>query len=269
MTLFIQKITVLCFAASYAVAFALELWHLLRPRPILRIIGLGFGVAGLCAHSLYLIMNSSPLGTPTGSMMFLSLILAVFYLYGAIHHRRIAWALFVLPVVLGLIGLGVLRDNQAASAEGWKNFWGMTHGTLLLLAAVGVCVGFISSIMYFVQLRRLRSKLLPNQGVPMLSLERLEQMNRRAILWAFPLLTVGLLVGLGLQIHDGTFLQGWASPRILSVLGLWLVFTILLYLRYRVHVRGRQLALLTMVAFAILVLALISPPHSFGPGGMP
>ena len=37
--------------------------------------------------------------------------------------------------------------------------------------------------------------------------------------------------------------QGWDNPRVLGVLGLWLVLAILLYLRYWVHVRGRQLAL--------------------------
>src|ERR1019366_4695075 len=116
------------------------------------------------------------------------------------HHGRIAWALFVLPVVLGLIGLGVLlHEPNAAPTATLRSFWGMTHGTLLTLAAVGVSIAFIASVMYLVQLRRLQAKMLPNQGVPLLSLERLELMNRRAILWSFPLLTAGLLAGFALQ----------------------------------------------------------------------
>ena len=55
-----------------------------------------------------------------------------------------------------------------------------------------------------------------------------------------------------LQAQYSLDLQNWLSVRILSVLGLWIVFAILLYLRYRVHVRGRQLALWTIFAFAIL-----------------
>ena len=39
-------------------------------------------------------------------------------------------------------------------------------------------------------------------------------------------------------------------------------------LRYRVHVRGRQLAILTMFAFAILIVARICP-HSFDQGVEP
>ena len=37
-------------------------------------------------------------------------------------------------------------------------------------------------------------------GLRLLSLERLESMNRRAINWAFPLLTVGLLLGVAIRV---------------------------------------------------------------------
>lgn len=270
MLTFFEKVTVVCFAASYGVAFALELWHLFRPRPILRIVALGFGAAGLLAHIIYLSMQTLPLGSPTGSLFLLALILAVFYVGEAIHHGRVAWALFVVPVVLGLIGLAVLtQDSSETQPLELRSYWGWAHGLLLILAAVGVSVGFIASVMYLVQLRRLQAKLPPGQGLPLDNLERLELMNRRAILAAFPLLTAGLLAGFALQLYNGFALHDWLNPRILSVFGLWVVFALLLYMRYRVHVRGRQMALLTMLAFAILMFALISPPHSFMQGDGP
>ena len=189
----------------------------------------------------------------------------MFYVGETIHHQRIAWALFVLPLVLGLIGLGVLVQAPAGTPtpEALGDFWVGTHIVLVLLAAVGVSIGFIASVMYLVQLRRLQAKLPPNQGLPLFSLERLELMNRRALLSSFPLLTVGLLIGVVLQFSKGV--EDWRSLRVLSVASLWIVFAILLYLRYRVHVRGRQLALWTLLAFVILVLALVSS-HDFSPG---
>src|SRR4051812_35472199 len=266
----LEKISIFCFAASFTVALLLEPAHLFSPRPVLRYLGLGFGVAGLIAQLGYLLAQRVPLGSPAGSLLFLALILVVFYLYGTFHYHRLAWGLFVLPLILGLIALAMtLRepDLSAGSEPHWTRLWGVTHGILVMLAAVGVCVGFIASVMYLVQLRRLRAKVPPGQGMKLLSLERLEVMNRRAILWAFPLLTAGLLIGVALQWHQGSFLEGWDSPKIVSALGLWLVFAILLYLRYGAHVRGRQVALLTLLAFALLLFALVSPVHPFAAGG--
>lgn len=267
---FLLRVSVFCFAASYAVALGLEVWRLMAPRPILRLVGIGFGAAGLLAHAAFVIVQSYPLFSPSGSLYFLALILAVFYLYGAIHHFQLAWGLFVLPLVLGLIALAWLGTDTLpeASAAWWsgERFWGQVHGYLVLLASVGICVGFVASLMYLVQVHRLKTKMGPRQGMPMWSLERIEKMNRRALLLSFPLLTAGLLVGLARLIHHGSFQQGWSYPKILSTLGLWLVFAILFYSRYVAHARGRQVAWLTLLAFALLLLALGSA-HPFAQGG--
>jgi ABC-type transport system involved in cytochrome c biogenesis permease subunit len=270
----IERVTVYCFLASYALAFALEVLHFLRPRPIVRVLSLAFGAAGLLAQTLFVAVQPLDLASPFGSLVLLAWILAVFYLYGSIHHGRLAWGLFVLPLVLGLIGLAQLAPpSPEPSTNGslWTSLspsWGLVHGALLLLAAVGLSVGFVASIMYLVQVRRLRAKLAPGQGVRLLSLERLEEMNRRAILWSFPLLTAGLLAGIVLQLKHGDFLVGWSSPKIIITAGLWVVFAILLYLRYGIRARGQQVALLTVVAFGLLLVALVSV-HPFVQGGSP
>jgi ABC-type transport system involved in cytochrome c biogenesis permease subunit len=273
MSAFAERITIFCFAASYGVALALEVWHLVAARPVLRLVAVGFEAAGLLAHLIYLCVQPLPLATPLGSLLFLAWILAAFNLGESIHHYRQPWGLFVLPLVLGLIGLAVLMppsgdvEGTILSRLAGEQSWGVIHGVLVLLAAVGVCVAFLASVLYLVQLRRLRAKLPPAQGTKIMSLERLESMNRNAILWAFPLLTAGLIVGVALQLHKGTFLAGWESPKILSALGLWVVFAILLYVRYGAHARGRQVALLTMVAFVVLICTLLAPVHPFLAGG--
>ncbi len=273
---FLARVTIFCFAASYAVALSLELWHLVRPRPILRYVAIGFGTAGALAHLFYVAVQPLPLAAPAGSLLLLALILAIFYVYGSIHHHRVAWGLFVLPVVLGLVVLAVLFSDASAQSDFaslWsvfdpERFWGVTHFVLVLLAAVGISVGFVASVMYFVQLHRLKAKLPPSPGMKMLSLERIEAMNRRAILWAFPLLTAGLAVGMILLVQKYSLAEVWQSPKILSTIGLWLVFAVLLYLRYGAQVRGKQAAIWTMVAFVFLILAMATPVHPFA-GGAP
>src|SRR5262249_11154625 len=159
---------------------------------------------------------------------FLAWILAIFYLYGSLHHGRLAWGVFVLPLIVGLVGLGAAlgppqAGNEAVRAEGLK-YWRWAHALLLGLAAVGVCVGFLASLMYLFQARRLRVKTLPGQGIRLLSLERLDDMNRRAIVWAFPLMTAGMAIGVILMIADE--LSGWTDPRVLSAGVLWLAFAL-------------------------------------------
>ena len=276
----IDRISVLCFAASYGVALALELLTLLRLPLIPRLLSVVFGAAGLLAHTLYLSVQHPPLASREGSLLFLAWILAVFYLYGTLHHRKLAWGLFVLPLVLGLIGLAVLFPPLPHELEPrWlfrlfplegEHFWGAVHASLLLAAAVGVCIGFLASVMYLVQSQRLMAKTSPRQGLRLLSLERLEAMNRRAIVLAFPLLTIGVVVGLVLMVTEqfSGRLRGWTDPRVSAAMILWLDFVILLYLRYSLHVLAAGAAWLTILAFVLLLVTLVVP-HTLSGGGLP
>jgi ABC-type transport system involved in cytochrome c biogenesis permease subunit len=275
----IDRITLLCFGASYTVALGLELLYQFRPRPIFRLLGLVFGIAGLFAHTVFLLVQQLLLASPFGSLVFLGWILAVFYLYGTLHHRKVAWGLFVLPVLIGITLLAALsfrpdHSPPTLSLFDWSvwdgdRFWGQVHGALTLLAAVGICVAFVASVMYLFQLYRVKAKVPPRQGMKLLSLERLETMNRRAINWAFPLLTAGLLVAVIRALQNQEDFVSWTNPKLLSIAVLCVVCAILVYLRYALHIGGRQAAVWTIFAFVLLLLSLISPVHPLVSGGLP
>jgi ABC-type uncharacterized transport system permease subunit len=272
----LQGVTHACFGLSYLIALILELARLVWPRAGggWRFAALVFGAAGLLTHTYYIIAHQPTPAAPSGSLLLLGWVLALFYFYGTIHHARQAWAVFVLPVVIGLLGLSYLllhSDGTAPPKDVFRwlsgdRFWGTVHGTLILLAAVGVSVGFLASIMYLVQARRLRNKVNPGRVVPLFSLERLETMNRRALNLAFPLLTAGLLVGLLIVRHG--IGENWLSLKVVSTAGLWVVFLVLLYLRYGAHVPSRRLALLSIAAFGLLLMALATA-HPFVSGSAP
>jgi ABC-type uncharacterized transport system permease subunit len=246
----VYGISLVCFTTSYAAALGLEVWRQFRPRLVWYLLGVGFGAAGLLAQSIYLAVR------PVGWMILLAWVLAVFYLYGSIHYRRLAWGVFVLPLVLGLLGLSALlgpeNDHLPLTDDRFGN---LIHGGLLLLAAVGVCVGFLASVMYLIQAHRLRAKTPPRQGLRLLSLERLEGMNRRAIDLAFPLLTAGMVVGVFLMVQKP--LPSWTDPHALTAAVLWLTFLVLLTLRYGWHLRGRGVAYLTITAFVLMLVCIV------------
>jgi len=265
-----ERVTVFCFAASYAVALALELWRLYRPRPVFTVAAVAFGAAGLLAQTIYLAVQRPPLAWQFGYLLLIAWVLVVFYIGGTMHRDRVPFGVFVLPLVLVLVGLGGLGsffdrpppDVPLFRAEGWLSFQ-LAHAVLLLLAAVGLCVGFVASLMYLLQAHRLKVKAPPTRGLRLLSLERLETMNRRAVAAAFPLLTIGLVIGAALMFHGN--LQGWDDLRIWAAVVLWLAFALLVLLRYGAHLRGRPVAVLTIMTFVLLLTCLtLSHPTAQG-----
>ncbi len=272
----LQGVTHACFGLSYLLALLLELAAQVWPSQARRChwAATGWGLAGLAAHTIYLMVHHPTPAAPYGSLLLLAWVLAIFYVYEALHRSGRAWGLFVLPVVLGLVGLSLLLSLYEPSSmehavPEWirgERFLGVLHGVLILAAAVGISVSFLASVMYLVQTRRVRRKLLPGRGMLLLSLERLETVNRRAIAWAFPALTAGLLLGLVLLRHDHAWHDNWWSLKVLSTVGLWVVFGVLVYLRYGAHLPPRRLAWLSVAAFVLLLLALMAS-HPFALGG--
>src|SRR5262249_40444956 len=108
--------------------------------------------------------------------------------------------------------------------------------------------------------RRLKRKRPPRFGLALPSLEQSERWNRAAIIIAFPLLTFGLLIGVGLVAatrRDGTALLDWYDPKIISAAALWLIFAGLVHARFRPEMRGTRVMVLTIVAFAFFLFTLV------------
>ena len=69
----------------------MELIQLFWPRRVQRLIATGFGIAGLIADSVFLAVQRPSLSSQFGTLLLLSWVLAVFYIYGSIHYRKQAW----------------------------------------------------------------------------------------------------------------------------------------------------------------------------------
>jgi ABC-type transport system involved in cytochrome c biogenesis permease subunit len=203
-----------------------------------------------------------PVTSAFESMMVLAWIVALIGLFFMLHWpRHVAVGIFVLPLVLGLVvvaGWFAPRQSDWLS-EGMMAFWGTVHGLFLLAGAVSTCIAFAAGLMYLVQMRRLKSKRPAPSGLALPSLEQSERVNREAITIAFPLLTFGLLIGMILSAQprspggEAAFTLRWTDPKVVSALGMWLVFAVLLHARFRPALRGRSVMVLTIVAFAFLL----------------
>ncbi len=268
----IDRLSILCFAGTYALALAAELARLVVRAPIRWYVATGLTALAWLVQTAYLANLAlkepmAPVSSAFGSLMLLSWIVALIGLYLIVRSpRQMAVGVFVLPLVLGLVvGAGLFAPRQA----GWLDrdrtirLWGAVHGVFLTGGAVFTCVAFFAGLMYLAQMRRLKAKRPPRTGLALPSLEQSERINRGAIAVAFPLLTFGLLIGviLSLATRNGASLDPgasahvirWTDPKVLSALGMWLVFAVLLHARFRPAMRGRSMMMLTIVAFGFLV----------------
>jgi len=261
------RLTVLCFAGTYALALLAELARVAVRAPTRSFLTVGLTALAWVVQTAYLAnlaatTRAVPMRTLFDSMLVLSWILGAIGLYLMVRSSRAAVGAFVLPIVVVLASLaGTSAPRQADWRTAWGGataFWGMVHGAFLLAGAVSTCMAFAAGLMYLAQARRLKAKRAPRWGSVLPSLEQSERLNRGAVALAFPLLTFGLLIGLVLTLELGARPGAgdalrWTDPKIVSAGVMWLVFAVLVHARFRPAMRGRGVVWLTIVAFAFLV----------------
>jgi ABC-type uncharacterized transport system permease subunit len=260
-------ISITCFAASYLVALLLEVSRLFFRSGVRRAVTVGFVGAGLVAHTLYLAYRAATAtGTPLSSEFDWYLVaawcLAVVYLYLTLEHPQTAFGLFVLPLVLGLIGMAHFFSDPTPYAQTQAaKVWGTIHGAFLLLGTVAVAVGFAGGLMGLVQAYRLKRKLPPLQGLRLPSLEWLERTNIRATAFSVVMLAIGFFSGIVLNlVHHRLKVEElpWNDPIIWGsgLLLAWLVVAALFTVCYKPARQGRKVAYLTVASFVFLVLSI-------------
>ena len=269
-------ISVVCFAASYSVAFALELTRLFFRARIRTAVMIAFATAGLFAHTVYLLYEFEQrwedgvvMVTWYTGCLALSWILVASYLASTMVRQKSSSGLLLLPTSLALIAAAQLFPH---SAQGIR-YWGILHGLSIVFGIAMVVIGFIAGLMYLFQSYRLKQKLPPTSSVWLPSLERLQTLNERSLHASIFMLGAGLISGILLNLTRTGEQQGipWSDPVVLAsmVWLLWLITLLLFNTFYRPSRSGRKVAYLTVGSFIFLgiVLAIMfwTPTLHVGP----
>ncbi len=263
----LSGVTTVCFAASYAVACALELSRLVFRSRVRGLAMIGFAAAGLVAQTAFLYYRAAgttgaALSSERDWFLMAAWALVAIYLYLAAAHPKTPFGLFLLPLALALIGAArFLANPRPLDRESASRVWGAIHGASLVLAAAAVLVGFVVGLMYLGKAWRLKRKRLPTGGLSLPSLEWLQWTNGRAIVVAVLMLGLGIVSGTVLDqinIRNPAARLGSSDP---VVIGTWLMFFWLLVALAAVYSRrpsrqGRKVAYLTLAAFVFLAIVL-------------
>lgn len=263
----LDNVSVFCFLASYTVALALELTQFLRRSTTLRWGAIAFTVAGLIAHTTYLIVRSRqhdlpPLLCSTHDWFLVSAWLAVvLYLGVQFWNPELSLGVFCLPIILVLVVTSRFVRNTTNPNVGDMHWWGMLHASFWALGILGVVLALLVSVMYLVQHWRLKNKHAELPALHLFSLARLSRMNWWLIVVSVPLLTLGMLSGLWM-VHlskQGENPVDLFSLPVLTNAIVWGVMAVLFgWLLSGRHHTGRIVAWRTLMACLFLLMTLIT-----------
>ena len=259
------NVNVVCFLASYSVAFGFDVWRLRARTGWGRFLSLGFGAAGLVAQTLYLLLRSSQTHQPPllssahDWLLVLAWLAVLTHLFVSLLDSTIVSGIVVWPVVLSLVvGSLFVGASPNQSLDYYRN-WKMLHASMLVLGTGAILCGFVLSLLYLWQHRRLKHRRMLTSGSTLPSLERLERFNRVSVLVSVPLLTFGVASGIGLSVvANQNAVPTWGDPVVLGGAITWLFMCGLFgWLLVGKRPPGRQVAWLTAWSCGFLLFMIV------------
>jgi hypothetical protein len=266
---FVSGISVVCFAASYAVALACEASRLVFRSGVRGAAMIAFAVAGLVAHTLFLAWRAAhepavPLSSAFDWYLLAAWLLAGGYLWLTISNPRTPVGLFMLPVVLGLIGAAQVSSRVPFPQSPATQVWGAIHGSFNLAASVAVAIGGLAGGLWLIQADLLARKRPPLGSFRLPSLERLAHATGRTLAIAAWTAAAGFLSGIVLNAvnRQRGLLETvpWNDPVVLRMAAVvaWLVTAAVAARAVQRRADGARIAArLSLVSFVVLTASIL------------
>jgi ABC-type uncharacterized transport system permease subunit len=250
--------------ALYAVACALYLAHLMAGSAGLARAGRGalaaafasqaLDIGWLCMHGMHPVVNARE------ALSFAAWLICGAYLLASVRIRIPVVGALVVPVTM-VLDLAARLSPSREAAHGISKL-GAVHITLATAGVALFAVAAGGAVIYHIEERALkahRAGVLFKRGP---ALETLDTLNRRCIVFGFPLFTVAVITGAvwGVQLHDQLF-----TPQYSIAAAAWIMYAVLLVARVTAGWRGRRAAIMTIGGFATsLTVLLIYFVRGFG-----
>jgi ABC-type uncharacterized transport system permease subunit len=188
----------------------------------------------------------------------------VWWLYDAI-----SLGVFALPATFFIVFVPALgQDRYIFPSAGVRISWLVAHIIALMLAYAALSFSLLSSLMYLVQERRIKSKLYPGEKSWLPPLDTLERVALATLEFGFPCMTVGLLIGCVLVQETSLGASYFLDPKVIATFVSWVVYVLLLYVRRAAGLRGRKAAYLSGAVLILMLFVwaanLFSHVHGYG-----
>ena len=190
-------------------------------------------------------------------------------------YDAMSLGVFALPITFFLVFVPSLgMQGYSFPSQGVRTSWLVAHIAALLCAYAALGFSLLASLMYLVQERRLKAKLksinesgwMPVDWLP--PLDTLERLANAMLLFGFPCMTVGLILGAVLVQETSLGAAYFLDPKVLASFVMWGLYVLLIFLRWNSGLRGRKAAYLSgaVLIFMLCVWAanVVSHVHRFG-----
>lgn len=198
------------------------------------------------------------------SMIVLTIVFGLTYLFLSIGIQKVWFSSLMVWVMLMLILLAAVVAKPASQASAMASRpWAIAHGISMALASAAAMLAMASAALYLYSRRKLKRKDLLGVLGKAPNIEKLERMNLLGVKLCFILLTFGLVSGVGLSVSHGWMLT---DPKIVLIEIVWLLLAVILVLWKTVRLKEKTIAHLTIVAFVLILFAVVGTSIFCGTG---
>jgi ABC-type uncharacterized transport system permease subunit len=255
--------------ASAAAACAVALWRFKSPAAfgpgLLR--GTTFAATLLSAavfvyRALEVHQSWAPLQTHVDGLALLAALLGLTISYIQFTGRVRGLGLFALPTMAVLLLWGVCASWWTLRPFPIASVWLTAHLFSVYLGTLGVATAAAAGALWLFVDKQLRGKDHRARRLQRLGrlgdLESIEAAITGSAAAGFVLLTVGLVTGLIIVTGGSTRLGPgwWHSPKVVLAAAVWLIFAVVMHVRFIPTFRGRRAAVLSIVGFVLLIAAM-------------
>ena len=231
-------------------------------------------LAGFILHTGSFTSRISKLGFPPISnlhdaLSFMAWAVIGIYLVILIWYKIRIIGAFISPLalVLMLFAYSLPKDIAPIVVPYVKTFWLPVHIFLVFIGNGFLAVAFAVAIMYMLQEYQLKAKKIGKLYHALPSLGILDNINHKALLWGFPLLTLGVICGAIVvqqqQLQGGLLV--WSKREIWTLM-IWVLYAVLLHGRIYSGWRGRKASTISIISFIVLLVTFFGINLTIGEG---
>jgi ABC-type uncharacterized transport system permease subunit len=140
----------------------------------------------------------------------------------------------------------------------------------MILGGAAVMLATASAVLYLFARRKLKRKDLLQVLGKVPNIEKLERMNLFGLKSCFVLITFGLASGIGLAATSASLnmtAQDWLTDaKIVLIAAVWLLLGAILLLWRTIKLKGKTIAHVTIIAFALILFAVVGTSVFCGTG---